>query len=302
MKRPARLALVSLAGAAALILSACSGSTSGTATDDSGPIRVVASTNVYGDLVSSVGGALVDVTSVIDSPDKDPHEYEADARTQLAVSKAQLIVENGGGYDDFIGTMVDASKSTAPVINASDVSGYDQEGEFNEHVWYDLPTVTAVVADIASELSTIDPANAERYTQNADELTQSIASLSTRVQELRGSVAGTGIAITEPVPLYLLEALGLDNKTPEAFSEAVEEDSDVAASVLEETLALFEQRQVAALVYNEQTTGAQTDAVLDAAKKAGIPAVPVTETLPADLHYVDWMNANLDAITEALGR
>lgn len=301
MKRP--LSLLALVGASVLTLSACSGtgSASGVASDD-GVVQVVASTNVYGDLVQSVGGQLVEVTSVIDSPDKDPHEYEADARTQLAVSKAELIVANGGGYDDFIDTMVEASKSTATVINASDVSGYDQEGDFNEHVWYDLPTVTAVVARIASDLGSIDPSNAERFTQNAAELTQSIETLDAREQTLHAAVAGTGVAITEPVPLYLLNALGLENKTPDAFSEAVEEDTDVAPSLLQETLDVFEQKQVAVLVYNEQTTGAQTDAVLEAADTAGIPAVGVTETLPEGLHYVDWMNANLDAIAEALGR
>ncbi|NQX29274.1 zinc ABC transporter substrate-binding protein [Microbacteriaceae bacterium VKM Ac-2854] len=297
------LPLAALAGATVLALSACSGSGSaaGPATDD-GVVQVVASTDVYGDLVQSIGGQLVEVTSVIDSPDKDPHEYEADARTQLAVSKAELIVENGGGYDDFIDTMVEASKSEAPVINASDVSGYDQEGDFNEHVWYDLPTVTAVVEQIAAELGTIDAANADRYTQNADELTQSIEALSAKEQTLHAAVAGTGVAITEPVPLYLLNAIGLENKTPDAFSEAVEEDTDVAPSLLQETLAIFEQKQVAVLVYNEQTTGAQTDAVLDAAKKADIPAIGVTETLPEGLHYVDWMSANLDAIAGALGQ
>jgi zinc/manganese transport system substrate-binding protein len=297
-----RLALTALAGATLLTLSACSGSGSSAETTDDGMVQVVASTDVYGDLVQSVGGQLVDVTSVIDSPDKDPHEYEADARTQLAVSKAELIVANGGGYDDFIDTMIEASKSEAPVINASDVSGYDQEGDFNEHVWYDLPTVTAVVERIAQELATIDPGNADRYTQNADELTQSIATLSAQELTLHSEIAGTGVAITEPVPLYLLNAIGLDNKTPDAFSEAVEEDTDVAPSLLQETLAIFEQKQVALLVYNEQTSGAQTEAVLDAAKKAGIPAVGVTETLPDGLHYVDWMSANLDAIAGALGR
>lgn len=296
-----RLALAALAVSGALVLTACSGSASSDSSD-SGLIRVVASTDVYGDLVSSVGGSLVEVTSVIDSPDKDPHEYEADARTQLAVSKAQLIVANGGGYDDFIGTMVDAAKSKAPVIDASDISGYDEGGSFNEHVWYDIPTVVAVVERIAAELGTLDSANAERYTQNADELIQSLDGITAAEAVLHDAVAGTPVAITEPVPLYLLLAVGLDDKTPEAFSEAVEEDSDVAVSVLNETLALFEQNQVAVLVYNEQTTGAQTDAVLDAAKKADIPAVGVSETLPEGLHYVDWMTANLDAVAKALGR
>ena len=95
---------------------------------------MVASTNVYGDIVKAIGGPAVSVISIIDSPDKDPHEYEADARTQLALSKAQLVVENGCGYDDFVDTMLNSDPTKPTLINVSEVSGQDQnpaEGEFN---------------------------------------------------------------------------------------------------------------------------------------------------------------------------
>ena len=98
---------------------------------------MVASTNVYGDIVKTIGGPAVAVTSIIDNPEKDPHEYEADARTQLALSKAQLVIENGGGYDDFMDTMVKSARAKPTVINVADVSGRNQhpaDGEFNEHL------------------------------------------------------------------------------------------------------------------------------------------------------------------------
>src|ERR1700712_3470906 len=78
-------------------LPACS-SSSGGAT--AGQLRVVTSTDVYGDIVRTIAGRHADITSFIDNPDQDPHSYEASARNQLAISKADLIVENGGGYDD----------------------------------------------------------------------------------------------------------------------------------------------------------------------------------------------------------
>jgi zinc/manganese transport system substrate-binding protein len=99
-----------------------------------------------------------------------------------------------------------------------------------------------------------------------------------------------------------LEAAGLVNKTPEKFSEAIEQESDVSPVVLNETLALFSEHQVKLLAYNEQTTGTATERVLDAAKKAGVPVVPVTETLPAGKHYIDWMQGNIDAIGKALAK
>ncbi|KQQ05682.1 MULTISPECIES: metal ABC transporter substrate-binding protein [unclassified Rathayibacter] len=324
--RTRTLSLAALLGASALALSACSGTGAASDAATDGPVRIVASTDVYGDLASSVGGDLVEVTSIIDSPDKDPHEYEATARDQLAVSDAALVIENGGGYDPFIETMLDASSSEAPVITATVVAGLEDEhahedeaehtdeaeeghsdedghehAEYNEHVWYDISAVRDVVGQIRDELSSIDPGNASTFESNAESLDGELSALVDREEELKGSLGGASIAITEPVPLYMTDALGLVNATPEAFSEAVEEGTDVPATTLQDTLALFSDKTVDALIYNEQTESAQTDALLDAADAAGIPAVGVTETLPEDAGgYVGWMTANLDAIEGAL--
>jgi zinc/manganese transport system substrate-binding protein len=104
------------------------------------------------------------------------------------------------------------------------------------------------------------------------------------------------------VPLYLLQACGLVDRTPAAFSAALESDSDVSASVLQQTLDLFDHHEVRALVYNAQTFGAETTRVLAAAKADDVPAVPVTETLPAGIGYLAWMRANLTAVRNAVAR
>ncbi|MCU1690709.1 MAG: transporter solute binding protein, partial [Jatrophihabitantaceae bacterium] len=107
-------------------------------------------------------------------------------------------------------------------------------------------------------------------------------------------------AITEPVPLYLLEACGFYNKTPKAFSEAVEEGSDVSPRDLQQMLSILADGSVRILAYNEQTNGPETRQMLEAAKRAGIAAIPVRETLPAGEHYVAWMRGYLTQIQDAL--
>src|SRR6478752_6758802 len=117
----------------------------GAAAGASGQVRVLASTNVWGDVAAQIGGEHVAVTSIISDPSADPHSFQSSARNQLALSKAALIIENGGGYDDFMQTMLASAASSAPVINAVNVSGLaPTDGELNEHVWYDFPTVTKV--------------------------------------------------------------------------------------------------------------------------------------------------------------
>ena len=305
--------IVAMSTVVALTLGACAGSTGGAQSDRSASgaaqsgtatLSVVASTNVWGDVVSQVGGHTVAVTSIISDPDKDPHEYEADARQQLALSKAHIVIENGGGYDDFVDTMLSSAKSKATVINAVDVSGFKatQGNNLNEHVWYDYPTVTKVATSIEEALASADPGNAATYAQNLRAFTSKVETLQKAVADVKAKDAGKGVAITEPVPLYLLEAMGLENRTPEAFSEAIEEETDVSASVLQQTLAIFSQHQVSALVYNEQTTGSQTEAVLGAAKSAGIAVVAVQETLPSGLDYIAWQTKIIDEVSQALSK
>ena len=279
-------------------LAACS---SGSGAGD-GRISLVASTDVWGDIAQQVGGDTVDVTSIITDPAADPHSYEADTKVKLAISKASVVVENGGGYDDFVDTLLDSVDNRPTVVNAVDVSGKRAADgdELNEHVWYDFPTVAKVAASIADALGHADAANAATYTANADAFVTKLTPLEDAEAAVKAAHDGTGVAITEPVPLYLLDACGLVDKTPAAFSEAIEEGTDVSASVLNDTLALFRDDQVDLLVYNEQTTGPETERVLAAAKDAGVGVVPVTETLPDGKDYLAWMKDNVDAVQTAL--
>jgi zinc/manganese transport system substrate-binding protein len=288
---------------AAATVAALTGCTAGSAADD-GKIRVVASTNVYGDIASTIAGNAVEVTALMSDPAQDPHSFEASAQSQLAVSKADILIENGGGYDDFMDTLRTGSKNTkATVLNVVDLSGKKATGgELNEHVWYDFPTVQKLTTALTDALSKADPAQKATFAKNAKAFSGKLAALQNREAELKAKYAGEGIAVTEPVPLYMLESSGLVNKTPEKFSAAIEAGTDVSPLVLQQTLALFSGHQVKLLAYNEQTSGPETERVMAAAKAAGIPVVPVTETLPKGKDYVGWMNANLDAVGAALAR
>ena len=265
-------------------------------------INVVASTDVYANIARSIGGDRVKVTSFISDPDQDPHSYEASAQNQLAISKSDLVIENGGGYDNFIDRMLKASHAQATLVNVVDISGKKAAAgqELNEHVWYDFPTVTLLADDLAKALTAMDRKDAAAFQANAKEFTEQVQGLVSVEDSLKASYAGGGVAITEPVPLYLLEAVGLRNETPKAFSAAVEEGNDVSALVLKQTLDLFSGGKVKALVYNEQTSGPITEQVKEAAEKAGIPVVPVTETLPEGKSYIAWMAGNLKNLTQAL--
>jgi zinc/manganese transport system substrate-binding protein len=270
----------------ALLLAGCAT----TPAIDDGRVHVVASTNVYGSIVDAIGGDLVTVTSLIGGAAQDPHSFEASARDQLAIAKADLVIENGGGYDDFVDTLLDASSTTAVVLTAAEVVALPDGA--NEHLWYSFGDIQTVAAEIADQLSSIDTVNATSYEANLVEFTGQVAALS---EQASGLAAGATVAITEPVPLYLLEQAGFENVTPAEFSEAIEEGTDVPPAVLADTLNIVP--TVALLAYNSQTASPETEQVKTAAKKAGVPVVEFTETLPPGESYISWMTANVAALT-----
>jgi zinc/manganese transport system substrate-binding protein len=309
----ARRATVLGAVAALMVLSGC-GMSSGGAGAGAGSaatgaaVSVVASTDVWGDVAKQVAGGLagsaVQITSIITDPAADPHSYEANTQNLLALSKADVVVENGGGYDDFVDTMLkSADNPSATVLDAVEISGKTAPagGALNEHVWYDFPTVRKVASRIAAAFSAADPPDASTFRSNAAAFDRKLTGLEQTEAAIGRDHAGQGVAITEPVPLYLLQACGLTNRTPEEFSKAIEDGTDVSPMVLQQTQDLFTHHTVRLLAYNEQTSGPETEAVLKAARTNDVPVVPVTETLPAGQDYLSWMRGNLSAIRAALG-
>jgi zinc/manganese transport system substrate-binding protein len=311
MTRPVRLLLLTALSSTALVTAAGCGQGGGVpaaaspAPSGAAPVTVpvVASTDVYGSIARAVGGQHVSVTSIIHSPDADPHEYESTPGDASAVSAAKVLVENGGGYDDFAGKIVAATGAKPAVIDVSQLSGLNTGGEFNEHVFYHLPTMAKLADALAGELGKADPAHAADFQANARAFHAQLDGLNAKVAAIKTAHPGARVAVTEPVPLYLVEQAGLVNATPEAFSHAIEDGNDPPADVLRQTLALFTgPNKVSALLVNAQTENAATNQVQQAASANGVPVVRVTETLPAGtMDYVTWMGGQIDQLATALG-
>jgi zinc/manganese transport system substrate-binding protein len=291
-----RVTALLLAASVVAALTACSAPEDPT-TD--GTLRIVASTNVYGDLASTIAPDA-EVTSIIDDPSADPHGFEANPRVQLALAEADLVIANGGGYDDFVDEMLAASgNSSAVVLHAAEFSPADSSADwFNEHVWFDYGVMLDLTTAIADALDDITPdaGRADRLTALQD----GIAELADSAHAIGDQHAREAVIVTEPLPLYLLGAAGLENLTPRAFMEAIEEDTDVAPALLQEVLNRIPEASV--VVVNGQTGGPQTDAVIDMAGESGVPWFEVTETLPEGLDYVAWQSGLIDLLQDSLSR
>ncbi|MDQ4502019.1 metal ABC transporter solute-binding protein, Zn/Mn family [Sinomonas sp. ASV322] len=319
--RPAAraFALVGSLVAGALALSACGApsAASPSSSSSAGPIPVVASTNVYGDIVKQIGGDKVSVASIVSKASQDPHSYEATSQDRVAVSKAKLVVLNGHGYDDFMVKLANEAKlSGDSLLNAVEESGLHHDGaspsagagasaaakdDFNEHIWYSQDAMTKVAEAIAAKLGKLDPADAQSFKDRAAQWEGKLSGITSKLAAIKAAHHGEGVAITEPVPLYMLETAGLENKTPEEFSAASEAGDDVPPAALKGMQDLISSHAVKLLAFNPQTETQQILALKKFAEDAKLPVVDFYETMPEGSDYVGWMTSNADALAKALG-
>lgn len=289
---------------AAILVVACGsvGCSSGPDRSTTGATRsVVASTDVWGSVAESIAGDEVPVTSVV-SGSVDPHSFAPAPATVAEIEEAALVVFNGGGYDAWV-TEVLANQREVTAVDAYallDPAAVGEPAPPNEHVFYELNTAKAVAGRIADRLAEADAEHAEQYRSRAVDFGRRADGILAQEQAMRTAFPGATVVATEPVAHYLLLAAGLTDKTPQGFSNAVEQDTDPAPADIAAMLDLITKHEVRALVFNEQTMTGATRQIRDAAQSAGVPIVSVTETLPEGKDYLTWQADTAERLAAAL--
>src|SRR5438132_8203980 len=215
-------------------------------------LDVVASTNVYGDIAAQIGGSHAHVTSVLTNPNADPHLFEPGTQNGLAVAQAKLVIQNGAGYDDFMSKLEGASPSNSrTVVTIADVLGVHGH-DANPHLWYDVPRLPRIAGAIAAGLEQADPKHADAYRAGLARFDASLRPLDDMVRSIRARDAGRPVAYTEPVPGYLVSALGLRNLAPASFTRAIQNGSEPPAEAVAAMNGLIRDHRVGVLLYNSQ--------------------------------------------------
>lgn len=265
-----------------------------------GTATVVASTDVWGSVASAVTGDHAAVTSIVSGTVADPHSFEASPADTAEITDASLVVFNGGDYDHWVEHVLE-DHPDVPTVDAYALRP-DAQQPGNEHVFYDPATAKAVATQVADRLSTIDSANADAYRANAEAFGAKADEILTLERTIGQEHPGVSVVATEPVAHYLLVNAGIADKTPEGFANAIEEDTDPSPADLAAMLDLINTRQVSALLYNPQTETAVTKQLQDAANRASIPVVTVTETLPEGIDYLMWQRQTAEQLASQLDK
>ena len=282
------------------LASACSGGSTGSTTSSSSTaINVVAAENFYGDIVKQLGGSHVSVTSIISDPNIDPHQYESNAQTAIQVSKAQLVIENSGGYDDWM----DKILSGSPNPNRLLLKGFDiaqVKLPENVHVWYSIDNVATIAQAITNDLEKLDPADAATFENNLQMFKQSLQPIQQKLSAIKAKYAGTPVGLTETIYLYQAVPLGLTVLTPFEFQKAMAEGNDPPADTFVTAENQITHHQIKVLIYNEQTITPSTTKLENDARAENIPIVPLTETMPPGKTYQTWMLDQLNRLEQDL--
>ncbi len=302
------LRIIALATSALLALSGCSATKPEGWTAGSGPIKIVASTNVWGSVANLVAGDLATVDAIIHNTNQDPHSYELTARDQLLINNADIVIMNGGGYDDFMQQAIDADPTPAITIDAVMASGDDPSR--NEHIWYDVDQVGDVAAVIGAAIESVDKSKFEEVEASVADFREKIAERKTKLDRNKAmlmtahvSMEQLSVFLTEPLAAYLVEDAGYIDATPKEFSEAVEEDRDVPPSVMKEAIDLIKRGGVGAIFLNSNTQTPQMVTLIDV--NLDIPIfgfgellIQDPETLAYDGGYFEMLDSAIKTVIE----
>lgn len=305
---PVTAAVIVVAG-----LSACSGD-GGEVAGPSGqcpatPVDVVVSVDQWGDIVSELGGDCARVTTVLASSAVDPHDYEPAPSDAAKFDGAQLVVINGGHYDEWAAKLAATTAPDAPVVEA--LHGHSHEGHneahdheegSNPHAWYDPSAVTALADAVTAELGKLAPAAAGYFDERRAAFAETLKPYDELIDSIKAKASGKTYAATESVFDDMASALGLSNRTPAGYQTASANEADPSPADLDAFLRLLQNRGVDLLIYNIQTEGSVPQQIRAAAEQAGVPVVEVTETVPPGTDsFESWQVTQLTALAEALG-
>jgi zinc/manganese transport system substrate-binding protein len=266
-------------------------------------IEVVAAENVWGSIAAQLGGDRVHVVTLIDSPDADPHDYEATVADARAVALADLVLVNGVGYDVWASQLAAASPNQARVeLNVGDVVGVADGA--NPHRWYNPGDVQKVVESLAADYKALDPAASAYFAHRKTAFeTTATARYRAVLADIRGKYAGTPVGASESIFSMLAPAAGLDLVTPPDFLKAISEGNEPTAADKAIVDHQITRGEIKIYVYNKQNATPDIQAQLAAAKTHDIPVTAITETMtPSTASWEQWQTAQLVALRAALAK
>jgi ABC-type Zn uptake system ZnuABC Zn-binding protein ZnuA len=290
-------------------------------------LKVVATTNIVGDVVDQVGGDRIELTTLM-GVGVDPHTFVPTPSHTAAIHDAHVVFASGAGLETNLDKMVKAAGGGAVRVDLSgelELLGFDDErdgegsrvdensqevavpgqdhGGVDPHVWFSVPNVIHWVTTIEDTLSAVDPANAEHYAVNAEHYTRTLDELDAWVLEQVATIpqANRTLVTSHTTFSYFAERYGLEQLDA---IYPVNPSSDPSAQEIAELEDAIQSHGVSAIFVESTVNPKLADQV---ARDTGVALVPLYTgslggTGSGAESYVDLIRFDTDAIVSALSR
>lgn len=308
--------LVTLLAALALLLSGCAGWRPQDDQEDT--IHILATTYPVYLLTTAVTGGVegVEVSLLVNQQTSCLHDYTLTVKDMKAIERADVIVMNGAGLEDFMSDAL--ATSTAAVIDCSaglhllPATGHhdhdhghehdEHHGHFDPHFWLDPAYAAGMLETISVGLSR-QPYGEDRADRGdfhtaflvaAERLEQARQ----RWDEELGALAGGELITFHDGFQYLAASRGL------TILKAIEEEEGATASAsdIKEVVALIEEHHLPAVFVEINGSDATAQAI---ARETGVAVYALDMLMSGDgvgiEGYIAAMDANYDTIIQALG-
>ena len=270
------------------------------------PIEVVVSVDQWGGIVEQLAGSCAEVTSIVSGGAVDPHDFEPTPADAAALGRADLIVINGSGYDEWAEHAIEARSPQPEVLNVSSLIN-QTEGSGDPHLWYAPDVVRLTATRVTDALRTAVPGADDYLSARAAEFDASMAEYFSLIGELRTKVenaqgGAVTYAATESVFESMATTLGMVDVTPDGFARAVANESEPSPGDVADFMDALADGSVRVIIINSQSTSAMTDRLREQAQSNGIAVVEITETIaPGSASFAEWQVAQLRNLQTALG-
>lgn len=225
-----------LAASVGLVLSLCLAGP--VASAQAKTLKAVASFTILADMVRSVGGDKVEVTSLV-GPNGDPHTFEPTPTDARTLKSADIVFVNGLGLEGWMERLIAASGYQGHPVVASDgitTLKMDEDGRqiLDPHAWNSAANGIVYIKDIAKALAAADPEDAKTFAANADAYAAKLAELDTEAKtEVAELPSGRRKILTTHDALgYFAKAYGVEILSPLGISTEQEPSAAAMATLI----------------------------------------------------------------------
>lgn len=258
------------------------------------PVHIVAAENMYGNIAQQIGGKYVQVETVLNNPDQDPHVFELPPRLSQSIRQADLVIMNGLGYDVWMQRLITTSGLSNQKVISVQALLNRSDGD-NPHLWYDLQAIQSLSKALVQRLSVLVPEQRDLFFRNQVGFLRQLEAIRQRIQKIRLRHASISVAATEPVFGLMARQMGFI-VLEEPYQWVMMNGGEPAPQEIARFIRDLETHRIKILFYNSQVSNEATENLKNVANHYGVPVIGVEEIMPASVSYQEWIGQVLDKI------